>query len=66
MKFTITVECEDDFEKDAILNCVKNKLLLDGIYDEVFRKVIKYEQDVTKVEAFEMVWSELSKHLNGE
>lgn len=63
MKYNITIECEDDFEVEAITNAVKNKLILDGIYDDVFRPIIKYSEDEKEVEAFEKVWSKLSEYL---
>jgi hypothetical protein len=64
MKYTITVETEDEFERIAIINAVKNKLLLDGIYDDVFRPIIKYSDDEKQVEAFGIVWDKLSEYLD--
>lgn len=64
MKYTITVETEDEFERTAIINAVKNKLLIDGIYDDVFRPVIKYSDDEKQAEAFGIVWDKLSEYLD--
>lgn len=61
MKQIIISLCEDDFDKDAVINAVKNKLKLEGIYDEVFRKHIKYESAL-RVE-FELVWDQLKEYL---
>lgn len=63
MKFLITVECEDEFDREAVVDCVKNKLLIDSIYDDVFRPVFKYSDNKKEIKAFEMVWSKLEKYL---
>lgn len=65
MKFKIIIECEDDFEKDAIMDAVKNKLLIDEVYSSVFRSVIKYSENEKEVEAYGMVWSKLQEYLSG-
>lgn len=64
MKYTITVECEDKFERDAIIDAVANKVKLDSIYDEVFRPVIKYSEDDEESLAFQKVWEKLNDYLN--
>lgn len=64
MKYTITIETEEEFERRAICDAVKNKLLLEGIYDDVFRRVIKYSEDKKEVKAFEMVWEVLNQYLS--
>jgi hypothetical protein len=63
IKYTITTECEDDFDRDAIVNAVKNKLLLEGIYDEVFRLKIKYGSE-KEAEKYGEVWEHLKEYLN--
>lgn len=55
IKYTITVECEDDFDREAITDAVKNKLVIEQLYEEVFRSVIKYGDDKDS-KIFEKVW----------
>jgi hypothetical protein len=55
MKYRITVETDDDFERCAIIDAVRNKLLIDQVYDVVFRPVIKYGEDKKEIKAYEMV-----------
>ena len=61
MKYKITIIAENEHEADAIINSIKNKAKLDGIYDEIFRKHIKYETDYKY--AYEIVWSALKDYL---
>jgi len=63
MKYEITVRTDDEFERDAIMQAVGNKLKLEGLYDEVFRRVIKYGQDEKEIEAYEMVWKKVTEYL---
>lgn len=63
MKMRIEIDVEDRFEKEAILDAVKNKLKLESVYDEVFRRVIKYSQDEKEVEAYSLVWEKLNEYL---
>jgi len=63
MKYRITVETEDEFERQAIINAVKNKVLIDGLYDEVFRPVIKYGDNEEEIEWFIKVWEKVSDYL---
>ena len=64
MEYTITVKCEDEFERIAIVNAVKNKRKLDEIYDEVFRPVIKYGDNEDLATSYVTVWEKLSEYLN--
>lgn len=63
IKYTITAECEDDFDRAAITDAVKNKLVIEQLYDEVFRNVIKYSEDSKLVEAYETVWETVKGYL---
>jgi plasmid replication initiation protein len=63
IKYTITTECEDEFEISAITNAVKNKLALSELYTEVFRPVIKYSEDEKLVESYEIVWKRVVEYL---
>lgn len=64
MKYRITIETDDDFERIAVMDAVRNKLLIDQIYDAVFRPVIKYGENKKEIKAYEMVWKELDQYLN--
>jgi hypothetical protein len=61
MKQIIISFPEDQEDKQAVINAVKNSIKLSQMYDDVFRKHIKYESD--KADAFEIVWEELSEYL---
>lgn len=63
IKYTITVECEDDFDREAITDAVKNKLVIEQLYDEVFRPVIKYSENDNEVAAYESVWESVKQYL---
>ena len=63
MKYRITVETEDEFERQAIINAVKNKVLIDGLYDEVFRPVIKYGDDEEMSELYLELWEKIAAYL---
>jgi hypothetical protein len=61
MKYIITIETDDHEERLAILMAMENKIKLDNIYSEVFRKHIKYEDDQSTT--WDLVWEELSQYL---
>lgn len=63
MKYRIIVETEDEFERMAIINAVKNKLLVDELYNDVFRPVIKYGEDEEEIEWYMKVWEKVSDYL---
>lgn len=65
MKTKIIFTIEEEFEKRALLNAVKNQAIIDNIYDEIFRPVIKYSDDAKEVEVAEMLWKKCSE-LIGE
>lgn len=64
MKYTITISTDDNFERDAIMQAVENKLKLDNIYNDIFRPVIKYSVNEKEIEAFELVWEKLNIYLS--
>jgi hypothetical protein len=63
IKYTITVECEDDFDREAITDAVKNKLVIEQLYDEVFRPVIKYGENEDLAIAYSEVWEKVKEYL---
>ena len=62
MKYLMTLECEDDFDRQAVIDCVKNKLTLECLYDDVFRPKIKYSED--QGTTWQIVWEEVERYLN--
>jgi len=64
MKFTITVETEEEDELKCFVDAVANHNKLMHIYDFVFRNEIKYGLEEERIKAFEIVWAKLSNHLN--
>lgn len=64
MKYRITIETEDEFERVAIINAVKNKVLIDGLYDEVFRPVIKYGDDEEMSEIYYELWEKINAYFD--
>lgn len=61
--YTITAQCVDDFDAQAIVDAVKNKLALEQLYNDVFRPVIKYSEDAGEVAAYETVWNNVKQYL---
>lgn len=64
MKYRITIETEDEFERLAIIHAVKNKLLIDELYNDVFRPIIKYSSDEKEIESYTKVWEKVSSYLD--
>jgi hypothetical protein len=63
MKYTITIECEHESELIPYTNAIKNQLKLDCLYDEVFRKILKYSENPKEIHIYQMVWDKLSEYL---
>jgi hypothetical protein len=64
MKTKITLKTNDNEEIDAIINRHKYKQFHDELYDEVFRKVIRYSEDEKLVSCYERVWKEIYEHMS--
>ena len=64
MKYKITVETDDEFERQAVIDAVKNKVLLDGLYDAIFRPVIKYGNNDDEAELCLSLWEKVEEYLN--
>lgn len=52
------------FKQQALANAFSNKVKIDCIYEEVFRKKIKYGEDQREIEIYERIWSEIYEHFN--
>jgi hypothetical protein len=63
MKYTIIVECEDDWQLETITHAVKNKLKIESLYQDVFRRVLKHGEDQTECDCYERVWEKVSDHF---
>ena len=63
MKTIMTFEVEEKEEAWALVNAVKNKVKIDTLYDEVFRKIIKHSDNNLRVKYTEELWEELSRHF---
>lgn len=66
INYTILCKPEDEWETSAIVNAAKNKRLLDGIYDEVFRPIIKHGSNKSEKKAYELVWCKMYAYLEDE
>jgi hypothetical protein len=63
IKHTVTSECETDEDLMAIVNASRNQMLIDCLYDDVFRPVIKYSDNENDISAYEQVWKKVSEHF---
>jgi hypothetical protein len=62
MKFLITLECEDEFDRQAVIDCVKNKITIESLYSDVFRPKIKYGED--QQTTWQQVWEEVERYID--
>ena len=63
MKQIIISFCEDEEDKEAVINAVKNSIKLLQIYDSVFRPVLKYSDNKNDTDAYQQVWDKLQEYL---
>ena len=63
MKFKITIECEDEEELEIIKSAKTNYFILQGLYDEVFRPVIKYSENGKLIEIYGDVWARVNRYI---
>ena len=63
MKFKIVIECEDEEELEIIKSAKTNYFILQGLYDEVFRPVIKYSESGELIELYEDVWARVNRYI---
>lgn len=69
MKTTITIEIDHEndaaeHELKAIYDRHKNKRFVDDLYDEVFRPIIRYEENTKKRKQYEEVWNQIAAYMN--
>jgi hypothetical protein len=64
-KVTLEWDTSEDPEIiEALTKAQTNHRILAEVYQEVFRKEIKYGTDSERVKAFEMVWERFQEFLN--
>lgn len=62
MKYLMTLECEDEFDRQAVIDCVKNKLTIESLYSDVFRPKIKYGED--QQTTWQQAWEEIERYMD--
>jgi hypothetical protein len=64
-KYKITIEVETEEELILLAKYQTNHHLIESIYDEVFRPIIRYGEDEEVAEAYTLVWEKLDAYLKG-
>lgn len=69
MKTIITIEIDHEndaaeHELKAIHDRHKNKKFVDELYDEVFRPVIKYDDNQRKVKQYQQIWEMIALYMS--
>lgn len=62
MKFTITIQCEDEEELKIITNARKNAQIVGELYWNVFRNKIKHGNE-EESKMYETVWEEVNEYI---
>lgn len=58
-------ECDDyQYEIDALTERYKNKIIVETLYDEVFRPVIKYSDDEKQYECYSEIWEKIHDFIS--
>lgn len=63
LKYSIEVECETKWEKEAIMDCERNKLIIETLYDSVFKPIIKYGDDSEMTYCANALWNKVYEHI---
>jgi hypothetical protein len=54
----------DDYEECKYLNnFLENGIIVETLYDQVFRPVIKYSDDDLEIKYYEEIWEKISQHI---
>lgn len=64
IKFTLDDQ-EDSTELRWLGDYRRNGVFVDCLYDEVFRPIIRYSEDMVKVQYYEELWQEIYQFLDG-
>ncbi len=62
MKYTITIECEDEEELKIITNARKNSQIVGELYWNVFRNRIKHG-NAEESKMYEIVWEKVNEYI---
>lgn len=62
MKFTITIQCEDEEELKIITNARKTSRIVGELYWNVFRNKIKHG-NAEESEMYETVWGKVNEYI---
>lgn len=62
MKYTITIECEDEEELKVITNARKNSQIVGELYWNVFRNKIKHG-NAEESNMYETVWEKVNEYI---
>lgn len=62
MKFTITIQCEDEEELKVITNARKNSQIVGELYWNVFRNKIKHG-NAEESKMYEAVWEKVNEYI---
>ena len=62
MKFTITIQCEDEEELKVITNARKNSQIVGELYWNVFRNRIKHG-NAEESKMYEIVWEKVNEYI---
>ena len=62
MKYTITIECEDEEELKVITNARKNSQIVGELYWNVFRNRIKHG-NAEESKMYEIVWEKVNEYI---
>ncbi len=62
MKYTITIECEDEEELKIITNARKNSQIVGELYWNVFRNKIKHG-NAEESEMYATVWEKVNEYI---
>ncbi len=62
MKYTITIECEDEEELKVITNARKNSQIVGELYWNVFRNRIKHGNE-EESKMYETVWEKVNDYI---
>lgn len=62
MKYTITIECEDEEELKVITNARKNSQIVGELYWNVFRNRIKHGNE-EESKMYETVWEKVNEYI---
>lgn len=61
-RYSITINCEDEEEVRIINSARANYRIVNDLYDEVFRPVVKYGESEEQVKLYLEVWDKIREY----